>query len=98
MEHFVRIKDGPSTGCSADPKSIDVYRERKDTITWNNETETDYRVHFAVCPLEENDFMVHAHGKKDRTGLKPDAAPGTYEYDILTSSAEVAADPNVIVH
>jgi hypothetical protein len=83
-----------------------VYRDKKDTITWTNDTDTPFTIHFAQCPLKENDFTIPAKGRKGPIELDPNALPATdvypktYAYEIrqTVAGSVMAADPNVIVH
>lgn len=81
-------------------RDCDVYLNKKDTITWTNDTDTPFTIHFEQCPLKENDFTIPAKGRKGPIELDPNALPATYAYEIRQTMAGsvMAADPNVIVH
>jgi hypothetical protein len=97
MEHLVEFKQGSNHDITADP--CDMYRDKKDTIKWKNDTDTNYTIHFDNCPLRDNDVPVPAKGKSKAIPLRDNVSANIYTYRINAMPGSVmAADPNVIVH
>ena len=98
MEHLVKLVEDDTTVHYVMARDCEVERKTKDTIRWRNSTNTAYTIHFPNSPFERNDFVVPAHGEATSSALKTGIQPGFYAYLIKPPAAEMAADPNVIVH
>jgi hypothetical protein len=99
MEQLVELKEKDHVITA---EECHVYRDRKDTIKWKNDTDTTYAIHFDDCPLRDNNVTVPAKGISEVIALKDEVTPKTYAYEIrvakAVSGSVMAADPNVIVH
>ena len=106
MEEFTGKRSVMTPDC-------DLYVAGKDTITWDNYTDTDFTVHFddKENPIDTNDIKVPARpegepfGKAGPFKLNFKVVSGLqgkkmFYYDLLVPAASsvMAADPIVIVH
>ena len=100
MEHRVKLVEDvdEATKRYVMARDCEIGHDSDDTIRWKNTTDTTYLIHFENSPFEGNDFLVPAHREKASPPLRKGIALGFYPYLIKRpASAEMAADPNVIV-